>query len=91
MVSTVAWRIRSGVAYRALPLTCYLPTARVEKYLQSLVTKTKPKAILVCMIYFPDETRTMSWATLPLRLLGYERDPAKLQFLIRTAYQSATL
>ncbi|CAB9497813.1 expressed unknown protein [Seminavis robusta] len=64
---------------------------RVQKYVESLVAKTKPKAVLICMIYFPDEAKTMSWATLPLQLLGYESNPSKLQLLIRKAFQDATL
>ena len=42
------------------------------------------------MIYYPDEKSTQSWATLPLSLLGYERDPSKLQLLIRKAYEEVT-
>ena len=41
------------------------------------------------MIYYPDETNEPSWASPALGALGYNRNPAKLQALIRKAYQEA--
>jgi hypothetical protein len=68
----------------------HLLSTRVEKYIETLTTKTRPSQILVCMIYYPDETPTPSWAGGPLALLGYNRNPGKLQALIRKAYQEGT-
>ena len=48
------------------------------------------KKILVCMIYFPDEALTPSWAGVALSALGYNNHPAKLQMLIRNAFVNAT-
>lgn len=62
----------------------------MEKYIQTLTSKTKPKKILVCMIYYPDETRTDSWAGGALRALGYNSDPGKLQTLIKKVFEEAT-
>ena len=55
-----------------------------------LTAKTKPKTILVCMIYYPDETATASWAGPALGLLGYNANPTKLQLMIRRAFTEAT-
>ena len=64
---------------------------RVEKYIRTLVEKTKPKMILVCMIYYPDlNPNTMSWADLPLSFLRYQQKPSKLQGLISKAFEHAT-
>jgi len=35
---------------------------RIQNYIEKLTLKTKPKKILVCMIYYLDEKNTMSWA-----------------------------
>lgn len=61
----------------------------VQKYIEALTAKTKPKKILVCMIYYPDEAHTPSWAGPALGVLGYNSNPAKLQLLIRKAYDDA--
>lgn len=60
---------------------------RVEKLVQELVGKRKPKAVLVCMIYFPDEQKGGSWADHTLGALGYNSDPSKLQLIIRTLFE----
>jgi hypothetical protein len=62
---------------------------RIEKYIEALTAKTKPSKILVCWIYFPDEANTRGWAGPALGALGYNKNPAKLQLLIRLAFQEA--
>jgi hypothetical protein len=42
------------------------------------------------MIYFPGEAPTPSWAGFALGALGYDKNPAKLQALIRKAFVFAT-
>jgi hypothetical protein len=60
---------------------------RMQRYIEALTEKTKPSKILVCMIYFPDETPdAASWADPTLRLLGYNTNPQKLQTFIRKVY-----
>jgi hypothetical protein len=59
---------------------------RIEKYVHQLTAKTRPKKILVCMIYYPDETQTASWAGPALGILGYNKNPTKLQTLIQHAF-----
>mmetsp|Transcript_25062 Transcript_25062/g.41759 ORF Transcript_25062/g.41759 Transcript_25062/m.41759 type:complete len:337 (-) Transcript_25062:150-1160(-) len=63
---------------------------RIESLVKSMLTKTKPKLVLVCMIYFLDETPGTSWAETVLNLLGYNRDPAHLQEAIRQIFRLAT-
>lgn len=63
---------------------------RVELYINQLTAKTKPKKILVCMIYYPGEAQTPSWAGGALGALRYNSDPARVQLLIRRAFEEAT-
>ena len=65
---------------------------QVQTYVEKLVEKQKPHAIIVCMIYYPLENagKQRSWADLPLRLLGYNRFPGQLQTAIGRMYELAT-
>ncbi len=64
---------------------------RVQKYIERLTSKTKPKKILVCMIYYPDEdVDSPSWASASLGVMGYNKDPKRLQGLIQKAFEEAT-
>mmetsp|Transcript_32059 Transcript_32059/g.48416 ORF Transcript_32059/g.48416 Transcript_32059/m.48416 type:complete len:339 (-) Transcript_32059:97-1113(-) len=63
---------------------------RVESYIRKLISKTKPKKVLVCMIYYPDENNVPSWANAALGALSYNRNPAKLQAMIRSTFKWAT-
>lgn len=64
---------------------------RTQKYIESLTSVTKPRKILVCMIYYPDEdVSSPSWAGAALGALGYNKDPAKLQCIIKKSFEEAT-
>mmetsp|Transcript_4893 Transcript_4893/g.16416 ORF Transcript_4893/g.16416 Transcript_4893/m.16416 type:complete len:312 (+) Transcript_4893:127-1062(+) len=63
---------------------------KIASYLRNVTEKTKPRLIVVGMIYFPDEKATGSWADRTLAALGYGADPEKLQTLIRIIYREAT-
>jgi hypothetical protein len=66
---------------------------QVESYISRLVEKQKPRAIIVCMIYYPLESSAstqQSWADTPLSALRYNSDPARLQTAIKQMYQLAT-
>lgn len=66
---------------------------QVQKYISRMIEKQKPRAVVVCMIYYPLEANVshqQSWADLPLRLLGYNRYPGQLQTAIRKMYEFAT-
>ena len=49
-----------------------------------------PRCVVVCMLYYLDEAQTPSWAARTLSALGYDKDPTKLQLLIRKAFEEAT-
>lgn len=60
---------------------------QVGAYVRKLCAKTTPKKVLVCMIYYLDETPGGSWADNTLALLGYNSNPAKLQLIIRSIFR----
>lgn len=63
---------------------------RVQKYVEAMTRKTKPKKVLVCMIYYLDENTAPSWAGPALAAMGYNRNPEKLQMVIRKVFAEAT-
>ena len=67
--------------------------SRVEEYIAKLVERVKPRAVIVCMIYFPLEAQAAKqkgWADIPLRALGYNGFPERLQTAIRKMYELGT-
>ncbi|KAF1919887.1 hypothetical protein BDU57DRAFT_513195 [Ampelomyces quisqualis] len=64
----------------------------VQDYVTRLTSKTKPRAVVICMIYFPLQSQfgQKSWADLKLRALGYNSYPERLQLAIRSLYDIAT-
>lgn len=66
---------------------------RVQDYITKLTAVTKPRAIIVCMIYYPLESGLgqKSWADYQLTALGYDKWPSKLQAAIRAMYRQATV
>jgi hypothetical protein len=63
---------------------------KTTRYVQSLIGDRKPRVVVVCMLYYLDECPGGSWADTTLRLLGYDKDPDKLQLCIRTIFEYAT-
>jgi len=61
----------------------------VQNYVLRILGPTRPKKVIVCMIYFLDESGS-SWADAALQALDYERDPARLQEAIRAVFRLAT-
>ena len=72
-----------------LGYTNHLFGTRIRHYIEQLTSKTKPKRVLICMIYYLDEMPTPSWAGMALKALGYDEDPERLQYLIRKMYVEA--
>ena len=68
----------------------HLFSTRIQHYILNMTSKQRPKKILICMIYYPDETATGSWADVALKGLGYDSNPRKLQTLIRKMFRDAT-
>ena len=64
-------------------------TKDLKDYLLRLISKTKPKKIIVCMIYFPDKKSTGGWADKTLGYLGYNTDPRPLEEAIRQIFAHA--
>jgi hypothetical protein len=66
--------------------------AKIQDYIARLTATTKPRAVIVCMIYFPLEAQfgQKSWADMQLKALGYNSFPGQLQAAIRAMYEGAT-
>lgn len=62
----------------------------VQNYIRRLVGCARPAKIAVCMIYYPDELATGSWADTSLGALGYDGNPQKLQAAISAVFRVAT-
>jgi hypothetical protein len=78
------------------PLKCwgfrhfiYLFKNQVTQYIKDLISQQKPKLVIVCMFYYPDEYLTYGWADDALSYLGYNRNPEKLQVVIQQIYKYA--
>lgn len=63
---------------------------RVREYILKLIGNTRPKKIIVCMIYYPDQKITNSWSNTTLSYLGYDTEPKKLQEAIKQIFIHAT-
>lgn len=68
----------------------HLFKSRIETYIKNLTSIHRPKKVLVCMIYYPDEHADGSWADPVLSFLNYDKDPRKLQLVIRKIFELAT-
>lgn len=64
--------------------------SHTSQYIKALCSKTMPKLVIVCMIYYPHEKAGGSWADGTLRLLAYDSHPGKLQLLIRKVFELGT-
>lgn len=64
-------------------------SARLTDLLSRLTATTKPSIVVVCMMYFMDEHVGNSWADTVLSTLGYDRNPAHLQSLIKIIFEKA--
>ena len=77
-------------AHRKLATLSTFFKTRIEAYVKNLTAIHRPKKILVCMIYYPDENADGSWADATLAALGYDVNPRKLQLVIRRIFELAT-
>lgn len=68
----------------------HLFRTRAQTYISNLIKVTKPKKVLVCMIYYVDEKITGGWADQSMAALGYNKTPGDLQMLTRLIYENAT-
>jgi hypothetical protein len=65
---------------------------KVQDYVDRMTSKTRPRAVIICMIYYPLESGLgqHSWADTQLKALGYNTWPGQLQTAISTLYRLAT-
>lgn len=68
----------------------HLMSVRIQSIVTRMISKNKPKLVMVCMIYFLDETPGKSWAEQVLGVLGYNSNPDKIQEMIRQMFRLAT-
>lgn len=72
-----------------------MPTLRalfrddLELYIAMLTKRTKPRVVIVCMLYFPDEEDAPSWASHTLRALRYNGRPSRMQEAMKRVYATA--
>ncbi|KAF3003786.1 hypothetical protein E8E13_010129 [Curvularia kusanoi] len=64
----------------------------IQDYVDRVTAKTRPRAVIICMIYYPLESGLgqQSWADVQLKALGYNTWPGQLQTAIKTLYEIAT-
>jgi hypothetical protein len=66
--------------------------AKIQNYTARITAKQRPRAIILCMIYYPLEASAgqKGWADMQLKALGYNSWPGQLQAAIKQIYESAT-
>ena len=89
LVTTPLWLLKLGIA-PGLSYFIRLFKGQGTKYLQSIITPGRePKCVGACMLYYLDERAGGSWADFTLSKLGYDKEPSKLQHIIREVYNQA--
>lgn len=63
---------------------------RVENYVRNLLGPSRPRKVIVCMIYYLDVHGRGSWADCFLQALCYDCNPSKLQSAIKRVFEIAT-
>ncbi len=60
----------------------------LEMYIKKLTFLKKPRLIIVCFLYYPDEnSQVESWANPTLSALGYDRNPCSLQERMKLVFE----
>ena len=97
LLATPLWLIESlgssPLLYRLVPGLGHFVSlfgATTARFVSRVVETRKPKAVVVCMLYYLDEVPGGSWADGTLRTLGYDTDPSKLQTIMRIIFELAT-
>jgi len=63
---------------------------KIAAYIEKLIEKRRPKKVIVCMLYYLDESPSGGWADHVLSMLGYDKNPAKLQAVIKRVFELGT-
>jgi len=77
--------IRSGLA-PGFGYFVHMFHSKILNVLKRVTRNARPAKVLVCMLYYLDETPGGSWADVTLSALGYDKNPAKLQLAIRSLF-----
>ena len=56
-------------------------------YVQMLVREGKPRLVVLCGLYFPDEAPQQSWASFTLGVLLYGTRPQRMQEVMRAVFE----
>lgn len=83
------WAIEWGIA-PGLSHFVRLFRDSTRRYVETLIGERAPLCVVVCMLYYLDEAPGGSWADAVLQKLGYDRDPGKLQLVMRKIYELGT-
>jgi len=89
LVRSPTWMIERGVAPGMGHFVKLFGDA-TKAYIERVVSLRRPRAVAVCMLYYPDEKASGSWADRTLGALGYDADPTKLQSILRILFERAT-
>lgn len=60
-----------------------------RKFVERVCAHSKPRCVVMCMLYFLDEVEGGSWADGTLSMLGYNKNPEKLQLIMKLVYERA--
>lgn len=90
LIFTPKWMLKRGHGF-GFGYLKRIFKAKTERFVQGLIGKTKPRRVLICMIYYPDENAAIrSWANKTLERCLYDIDPEKMQIIIKHIYETAT-
>ena len=67
----------------------HLFKTRIEAVIDRITSKTRPKYIFVCMIYYLDANPGKGWAETALSIMQYNSNPSKVQHLIKNLFEKA--
>lgn len=73
-----------------MPAYRHLFGRSTQRYIERLISVTRPRRVIVCMIYYPDVSPAPSWAGRVLGVLQYNNHPEKLQALIKGVFEEVT-
>ena len=80
--------LQDGSAW-GMPTLVTLFRDEFQRYLRALCARARPALILACFVYYPSEAGS-GWADAALWMMGYGRNPRRLQAVMRAVYRHAT-
>lgn len=86
LLATPRWLIEMGIA-PGLGHFVSLFRDSTAAYLKRMCGSRRPRLIVACMLYYLDMKPGGSWAEFTLEKLGYNKDPTKLQLIMREVYK----